>query len=318
MLVNAWYQKAFWLHLLRPLSVLFSVLAARRRQRQQAQQRKPGIPVVVVGNITVGGTGKTPVVRALAEALHSQGLRVGVLSRGYGGRAPAYPFDVLRDSDVGFTGDEAKLLRKYLQGPLMLDPDRSRGLKTLAESGRCDVIISDDGLQHYRLWRDIEIVMVDGQRGLGNGYCLPAGPLREPRIATSSEVDYLVINGESHLDLSELATIGAPDHIVDLHHRYGSISKAGRDWPSGVASWPHRHMKCMLWPESAIRSAFLIHLPNWVITPNAARLRIIMPIALMNWRYASGRLLLMTEKDAVKCESLCRGKLVVSCGQCSA
>ncbi len=303
MLVNAWYQKASWLHLLRPLSVLFSVLAARRRQRQQGQQRKPGIPVVVVGNITVGGTGKTPVVRALAEALHSrQGLRVGVLSRGYGGRAPAYPFEVLPDSDVRFTGDEAKLLRKYLQGPLMLDPDRSRGLKTLAESGRCDVIISDDGLQHYRLWRDIEIVMVDGQRGLGNGYCLPAGPLREP-ASRLREVDYLIINGENHSLSEQQLPIGAtpithchlaPQAWVNLKsgQRLGTEELPLAAGPQNVLALagignPQRFFDTLV--ELGYQAQCRAFTDHHAYSADELR-------------YAAGQMLLMTEKDAVKCQ----------------
>ena len=209
-MVNAWYRGAWWLNLLRPLSVLFVWLARRRRRQQCSQVRPAQIPVIVVGNISVGGTGKTPVVLALSNALQRSGLRTGVLSRGYGGRARHYPYFVKSDSDVRATGDEALLLRRHLRGPLVLDPDRARGLAALENDGSCDVVICDDGLQHYRLWRDIEVVVMDAQRGTGNGLCLPAGPLREPP-ARLAEVDFIVVNGAVYDDPSiDAPAIDAP------------------------------------------------------------------------------------------------------------
>lgn len=301
-LVNAWYRKALWLHLLRPFAVLFLLLAGRRRRRQQAQQVKPGVPVVVVGNISVGGTGKTPVVRALAEALHIQGLRVGVLSRGYGGRAPAYPYEATRSSDVRFTGDEARLLKRYLDGPIILDPDRSRGLQALTQSGRCDVVISDDGLQHYRLWRDIEIVLVDGQRGLGNGYCLPAGPLREP-ASRLREVDYLIINGENRsLAEAELPTGATPiTHCRLAPEAWVNLKSGAR---LGIRELP------LIAGQSAVLALAGIGNPQRFFDTLAelgyqAECRAFADhyvYTRTELGYASGKMLLMTEKDAVKCE----------------
>lgn len=193
-LVDAWYRGTWWLNLLRPFSALFTWLAQRRRQNYSARAQPVGIPVIVVGNITVGGTGKTPVVVALAQALQRSGLRVGVLSRGYGGRAPVYPLWVAADTPVAHSGDEARLMRRHLQGPLVLDPQRARALDALVHSGQCDVVLSDDGLQHYHLWRDVEIAVFDAERGLGNGLCLPAGPLREPP-ARLAQLDHIVLNG---------------------------------------------------------------------------------------------------------------------------
>jgi tetraacyldisaccharide 4'-kinase len=302
-LVDAWYRKASWLHLLRPLAALFVVVARWRRNQQRSLQHKPAVPVAVVGNITIGGTGKTPVVLALAEALHKQSLRVGVLSRGYGGRAPAYPFFVRADSDVRFTGDEARLLHRYLHGLLVLDPDRNRGLRALVESGQCDVIISDDGLQHYRLWRDIEIVMVDGNRGLGNGFCLPAGPLREPP-ARLSEVDYLVINGESrNLDLRELATGTPPVSHCRLAPEVWVNLKSGarlaiRELPAPTANEPMYAVAGIGHPQRFFDT--LVELGYHAECRAFADHHAYTPGELA---YASGRLLVMTEKDAVKCES---------------
>lgn len=195
-LAQAWYRQAAWLHLLRPLSALFCALSAWRRRTQTAQQQRPPVPVIIIGNISVGGTGKTPVVLALADALQQRGWRVGVISRGYGGRARQYPLFVTDDTDVRHSGDEARLMRSHLQGPLVLDPDRPQALAALLAQQPCDVVISDDGLQHYRLWRDIEVAVVDGERGLGNGLCLPAGPLREPPARLRS-VHHILVNGSA-------------------------------------------------------------------------------------------------------------------------
>lgn len=193
-LTKGWYRGAWWLHVLRPLAALFTFISVMRRRRLSVLQQQPAVPVIVVGNISVGGTGKTPVVLALAEALHNSGRRVGVISRGYGGSARQYPLWVSDTTDVRESGDEACMMRGSLQGPLVLDPDRSRALRALTAQSDCDVVISDDGLQHYRLWRDIEIVVVDAARGLGNRLCLPAGPLREP-AQRLEEVDYILVNG---------------------------------------------------------------------------------------------------------------------------
>ncbi len=195
-LADAWYRRAAWLHLLRPLAVVFTLLARWRRRRLSRQQQASPVPVVVVGNISVGGTGKTPVVLALAALFEQHGWRCAVISRGYGGHARHYPLHVTADTDVRHSGDEARLMRRHLRGPLVVDPDRARALASVVGDHPCDVVISDDGLQHYRLPRDIEMVVVDGRRGLGNGFCLPAGPLREPP-SRLRQVDYVLINGDA-------------------------------------------------------------------------------------------------------------------------
>ena len=211
-LTDGWYTGAPWLHLLRPLAALFRCISVIRRRRLSALQQPSVVPVIVIGNISVGGTGKTPVVLALAEALHNSGRRVGVISRGYGGRARQYPLWVSDITDVRESGDEASMMRRTLSGPLVLDPDRSRALRAVTTQSDCDVVISDDGLQHYRLWRDIEIVVVDAARGLGNRLCLPAGPLREPPQRLE-DVDYILLNGlpaSQQSEQSQLPDITTP------------------------------------------------------------------------------------------------------------
>src|SRR5690606_31700977 len=145
-------------------------------------------------NITVGGTGKTPLIIALVKALQARGYKPGVISRGYGGRAPVYPMRVTADSDPGHSGDEPLLIAITCDCPVVVDPDRVRAARYLENHTDCEIILSDDGLQHYRLPRDMEIVVVDGERVLGNGWCLPAGPLREP-LARLREADFAIVNG---------------------------------------------------------------------------------------------------------------------------
>jgi tetraacyldisaccharide 4'-kinase len=188
------YSGAWWLQLLRPLSWLFRIATSARRffYRYLFARKRSLIPVIVVGNISVGGTGKTPLLIALADEARRRGLRVGIVSRGYGGNASIFPLSVDGNTSVAVCGDEPAMMAQRLGVPVVIDPDRARAVAAL--EGRCDVILSDDGLQHYAMARDIEIVVVDAARGFGNGLCLPAGPLREP-LSRLRTVDFLVANG---------------------------------------------------------------------------------------------------------------------------
>jgi len=199
-MVKAWYSKFSWVLLLYPLSLIFQLLAVIRRFFLcRFHQGKPfSAPVVVIGNIAVGGSGKTPLLIKLCLELISRGLKVAVVSRGYGGHASAYPLQVIADSSAAICGDEPLLIRQSLPLPdavVVVDPVRKRGVEFASSQFACDVVLCDDGLQHYHLHRDLEIAVVDGSRGLGNGLCLPAGPLREPASRLKS-VDLVVINGE--------------------------------------------------------------------------------------------------------------------------
>src|SRR5262245_37729121 len=183
--------------LLFPLSVVFRATAAARRAAYAAGiapvERLP-VPVVVVGNITAGGTGKTPVVLWLAQFLRGQGYVPGIVSRGYGGTRTA-PGRVAPETDPLVAGDEPVLLARRSGCEVWTGADRAAAARALlAAQPSCNVILSDDGLQHYGLARDVEICVMDGARGMGNGWMLPAGPLREPpsRLA---RVDAIVVNG---------------------------------------------------------------------------------------------------------------------------
>lgn len=191
---SLWYHQSRWRWLLWPLSMLYAVLMNGRRWiLQRYYQVKFPLPIIVVGNLTVGGVGKTPVVIALAKALTAKGLRVGIVSRGYGATLRDFPHEVVVHDTAEKVGDEPLLLVNKTACPVVIAPKRVEAVRYLMKHYPCDVILSDDGLQHYAMGRSIEIAVIDGLRGLGNGLCLPAGPLREPppRLAF---VDFVLVN----------------------------------------------------------------------------------------------------------------------------
>lgn len=196
------YQGSRWLWPLKPLGTLYQWAMARREQAYRRGKKavwQAPVPVIVVGNITLGGTGKSPLVAWLANWLVAQGWSPGIVSRGYGGKAAHYPLLVTADTKVAESGDEPLMLAQQTGLPVVADPQRARGAQALVERG-CDIILSDDGLQHLALARDIELVVIDGVRGLGNGCCLPAGPLRES-ASRLRRVDAVIINGEAQQPL---------------------------------------------------------------------------------------------------------------------
>lgn len=209
LLNRAWYGRGGWWLPLWPLSLLFRALVQRRRQQFLAGKKdvyRAPVPVIVVGNITVGGTGKTPLTIWLVQQLQAHGFRPGIVSRGYGGQAPHYPYRISKTDSAGIAGDEPLMLAQRTGVPVVIDPDRSAAVQLLLQQTDCNVVISDDGLQHYRLGRTFELVVLDGSRGLGNGQLLPAGPLREP-VNRLQQVDAMVVNGTTkHASFSALPT----------------------------------------------------------------------------------------------------------------
>lgn len=195
-----WYRKSRFAKLLAPLSWLFQGGVKLRYSfyRYVARQQAFSVPIIVVGNITVGGTGKTPLVSWLAEVLQQQGLTPGIVMRGYGAALQGKALKVVTPKCSARTvGDEALLLRQKTGCPLVIGKNRPAAVEhLLATFPEIDIIISDDGLQHYALARDIEIAVIDGQRRLGNGYCLPIGPLRESEQRLQT-VDFVVANGNA-------------------------------------------------------------------------------------------------------------------------
>ena len=199
-LAQSWYAPRLTLLTasLVPLSMLFAAVAAVRRALFRAhvlRSERLAVPVIVVGNIAVGGTGKTPLVLSLARALAARGFHPGLISRGYGARVRVRAARMIAATDTAEIAGDEPLLFARAGLPIAIAVDRVAAARTLlAQHPGCDVIIADDGLQHYRLARDVEIAVVDGARGFGNGWRLPAGPLREP-VDRLARTDAVVING---------------------------------------------------------------------------------------------------------------------------
>lgn len=294
-LERRWYSQAPPPLALRPLAALYGLIAARRRTRLQAQAAslKLPLPVIVVGNISLGGTGKTPLVIWLVEHLREWGFSPGIVSRGYGGRAAAYPLRLNEQTLPAEAGDEPVLLFRRLRCPLAVAPDRVAAARLLIESGEVDVLVADDGLQHYRLPRDLEICVVDGRRLFGNGALLPAGPLREP-VSRLDEVDLVVVNGEPAMALQAQPSaimrlqIETAVQLVDGQRRaLASFAGTTVHAVAGIGN-PQRYF-------DQLRAAGLSVQEHAFPDHHAFQ-----PADLA---YGDGLPLLMTEKDAVKCLS---------------
>ncbi|UVL22948.1 tetraacyldisaccharide 4'-kinase [Pseudomonas donghuensis] len=217
-LLDAWYAGHPALALLRPLEALYRRVVLGKRARflsGESQRYRAPVSVIVVGNITVGGTGKTPMILWLIEHCRQRGLRVGVVSRGYGAKPPQLPWRVRAEQGAAEAGDEPLLIVQRSGVPLMIDPDRSRAVQALLASETLDLILCDDGMQHYRLARDLELVLIDAARGLGNRRCLPAGPLREP-VERLQEVDAVLYNGATADREDGFAFALQPTALVNL------------------------------------------------------------------------------------------------------
>ena len=225
-----WYRRGAIAWLLWPASLVFFLLVVTRRSLYWLRLRKsahPGIPVIVVGNITVGGTGKTPLVIWIAEFLKSKGWSPAIISRGYGAKIAA-PRAASVASEAAEVGDEPIVLARRSGCPVWVGPDRVRVAAALrAAQPEVDVLVLDDGLQHYRLRRDIEIAVVDA-RGLGNGFLLPAGPLREPRLRLRT-VDAVVAHGTAARKDFSMSLAGDEVHrMTDARERRPLKAFAGQ------------------------------------------------------------------------------------------
>ena len=225
--VDSWYNKSIWLYLLYPFSLLFSYLTSRRRRKflkDKSESYKSNTPIIVVGNLTIGGTGKTPLVKYIATELIKRGYKPGIVSRGYGGKFKE-TLKVDENTSVKETGDEAQILSK-LNIPFYIDKNRVRAVEKINKNHDCDVIISDDGLQHYKMKRDIEIAVIDGKRRFGNKLTFPAGPLRES-IKRLDTVDF-VVNNSGPTEEEEFLMNVSPSEFVHL--------KSGKSYK--VEEWP--------------------------------------------------------------------------------
>lgn len=216
--MKIWQSRTFITWLLAPLSVLFWLVSQLRRwlyrKKIFASYRSP-VPVLIVGNISVGGNGKTPVVVWLVEQLQQRGINVGVISRGYGGKNKQFPQLVTAQSDPELMGDEPVLIAQRTNVPVAISPNRQQSIELLLSHFSLDLIIADDGLQHYALDRDIEWVVIDGERLFGNGFVLPAGGLRELPSRLQS-VQAVICNGKSANVANEHLMQLLPDHAINL------------------------------------------------------------------------------------------------------
>jgi len=284
---------------LKALSKLFAFISSQRKKHYQNSPEKvyrAAVPIVVVGNIFVGGTGKTPLVIALVELLRDNGIKAGVISRGYGAKKLEQATAVFADSDPANVGDEPVLIAMRAACPVVVHPKRSQAIEKLLAENNVDVIISDDGLQHYAMARDVEIVVIDGQRQLGNELLLPAGPLREPTSRLES-VDYCVVNGGVAANGAfsmELVTSGA----YDLHNF--SLKKDLRFWSgkqvnaiAGIGN-PSRFFDALkMYDINTVECSFPDHYQY----------------KLDDLCFSGDFPILMTEKDAVKCRRFPQGNL---------
>ena len=291
-----WYRPnpAKWL--LWPLGGVYgAVMAVRRclyRRGIKAVTTMP-LPVIVVGNLTVGGTGKTPLVIWLAGQLRALDYRVGIVSRGHGGTAGAWPQRVRANSDPALVGDEPVLLARATACPVMVGPDRVAAASALIAAEPLDVVLADDGLQHYALGRNLEIVVVDGERGLGNGLCLPAGPLRE-RKRRSAQADAVVVNGGSW---GHSGVFRAQPVAQRLHQVAGSAQAS----LEAFAGTPVHAVAGIGNPQrffDLLAAAGVDVLPHPL--PDHARL------SRADLQFDDSHPVFVTEKDAVKCEPFAR------------
>lgn len=203
---HIWYHNGRGKYLLAPLTAIFCLLSKIRRWQCERQRTEfADTPIIIVGNITVGGTGKTPMVVKLVELLKQAGYSPGIISRGYKGTAKKWPQSVTASTSTDLVGDEPVLLAARSNVPVVVGPDRNTDIRYIINKFACDVVISDDGMQHYKMPRDIEIAVIDGDRLFGNGWCLPAGPLRE-RISRLKDCKFRVLNGDGSNQSNDLIT----------------------------------------------------------------------------------------------------------------
>jgi tetraacyldisaccharide 4'-kinase len=286
--------------LLLPLAGLFIALAALRRFAYRVgvlRVTRLPVPVIVVGNINVGGSGKTPLTIELVRELRRAGFRPGVVSRGYGGSAASWPRRVTPDGDPRDVGDEPVLIAREARCPVAVAPARAAAAHMLLQDGSCDVIVCDDGLQHYALARDIEVAVVDSAEGFGNGWRLPAGPLRES-VRRLNRVDVVVHRGDAlgpAVDLAVHAGVARrlrdPDQTRELNSFAGTPVHA----VAGIAV-PRRFF-------AQLRNAGLSVVEHAFPDHHA--------FAPGDFAFGDQSPVLMTQKDAVKCAAFAEDRFWV-------
>ncbi len=286
-----WYGNSPAYIALLPFSWLYCALVGMRRLAYRVgllHRTCLDSRVIVVGNIAVGGTGKTPLVIAIAKRAQQTGLRIGILTRGYLGGAQHWPQQVTGVSDPGEVGDEAVLLARKTGAPVYAGPDRVAAGRALLQASPCDLLICDDGLQHYALQADTEIALVDTTRGQGNGFCLPAGPLREP-VSRLRSVDAVVALGDDAGWPYSMRLVSGAAHSVADPSITRSLDSFRGDTVHAVAGTgnPERFFAGLRTAGLSIRAH-----------PYADH----HPFSPADLDFGAGDPVLMTEKDALKCE----------------
>ncbi len=258
------------------------------------------IPLIIVGNITVGGTGKTPLIIALVEFLKKAGHRPGIISRGYGGKSQTYPLSVTDKTLPQEAGDEPVLLAYRTQCPVVVSPKRVEAIKYLEKEFNCTIILSDDGLQHLAMKRDIEILVVDGERQFGNGFCLPAGPLRES-IKRCETVDYIMTNSTP---LRHFRAGGNPEYSMHINPEAFIQLKTKKSFPVDIFKNKSAHVITGIGNPQ-----------RFLDTLNALKITLTDESHIFKDHHAfiqedlefnksEKNPIIMTEKDAVKCQYL--------------
>ena len=304
--LESWFNR-IWLDAkpplwLLPIETLFAAVSGLRRWVYASNIRsgkRLACPVVVVGNLSVGGTGKTPLVCWLVERLREHGYTPGVVTRGYGGSI-RHPHRVRETDDAAAVGDEPVLLARRTSVPVAVGRDRPAAAQLLIEAG-CDVIVSDDGLQHYALARDAEIVVVDGERGFGNGHLLPAGPLREG-IGRLAQVDAIVVNGAAVAAAAAAAaaakpTAGTPVLTMRLQAPVAVPLRGPK--PRGLKEFAGQTVHAIAGIGNPQR--FFTMLSDAGLEVIAHELPDHAELHPHSIEFGDGLPVLMTEKDAVKC-----------------
>lgn len=287
---SVWYGRHPAFIPLLPLAWAYRGVSALRRIAYTSgllSSYEPEVPVIVVGNISTGGTGKTPLVIWLVEYFRSLGYTPGVVARGYRGRAKSWPQQVRADSDPAVVGDEPIVIARRARCPVAVGPRRGDSVDALLRHADCDIVISDDGLQHYALRRNYEIAVVDGVRRFGNGRCLPAGPLREP-VARLRTVDLIVTNG--------LAGRGE----FSMKYVAGQVRRVGGEEVMDLEKFA---------PKEIHAVAGIAHPERFFSMLRGKGFRVIQHAFRDHARFRKSDLdfgddlpIIMTEKDAVKCE----------------
>lgn len=294
-LQKQWHTWTLWHSLLLPLSWLFGLLVCCRRLFYRwgclSSQRLP-VPVIIVGNITVGGTGKTPLVVWVAQQLKNAGYHPGIISRGYG-RKTKDVRQVVLDSQAIEVGDEPLLIAARTECPVWVGINRVQAAHRLLEvNPECDVIISDDGLQHYALQRDIELLVVDGERGFGNKQLLPAGALREP-ISRLTTVDAVICNEKNIIDGAFLMTLQSQALINLLTGEIKDIRDVNDQTLHAITGIGHPERFFSRLSRDGLRFTYTAFGDHHLYQAD-------------DLAHLQSDTLIMTEKDAVKCKAFAK------------